>query len=348
MHSDAPLRRPAGLALTLALALLVGAPSARAFEVIADGKRQQHQLLAQAAKPWRICALLPQGKDKYWWSVSWALADEAKRQGVQLGIYQANSYADLALQKRQWADCVALGAQAFIVAAISADGLNAEIAQARADKRPVIDLINGVDAETSSHAGVSFADMSRLTIAYLLSHTDKPRPRIAWFPGPADAAWVRSGERGLQEALAGQTVELRHGGYGPTDAASQATLVRRHLEQAGPPDFIVGNALAIEFAARWLAQRRGPRPQLLSYYATEDLVPRIERGEVLAAPTDQPILQARLGLDLAVRALQGQVLPRHVSPAILMLDRASLPRVDLSNLLPPKGQWLVLQPLPPP
>jgi protein TorT len=334
-----------GLLLMLAPARPAGAQSP---EVVADGRRQNYGFLEGAAKPWRICALLPHGKDRYWWGVSWGLAEQAKSLGVQLGIYQANSYSDLPLQKKQWADCRALGAQAYIVAAISAEGLNEEIAQALAEGRPVVDLINGVSAETSSRAVVSFSDMAAQTIAYVLRDAGTRPLKLAWFPGPADAAWVKDGERGLMDALSGKSVELRLGGRGPTDAKTQSTLVREHLERAGLPDYIVGNAVAIDFAARLMAKRPLPRPKLLAYYASEDVVARIASGEVLAAPTDQPVLQARISVDLAVRLLQGQRVPKRVSPTILMLDKQSLPAIDMTRLLPPKGQWLVQQPLPPP
>lgn len=343
------MRLPAVLARVCAgtLLALAGAAWAQGFEVVADGRRQTWRTMDKADKPWRICALLPQGRDKYWWGVSWGLAEQAKAIGVEIGIYQANSYADLPLQKKQWQDCEAAGAQAFILAAIHADGFEAEIARARAAGRPVIDLINGVSSETSSRSVVSFADMAAAAAETLLRDAAGRRARVAWFPGPADAAWVRDGERGLMDALSGRRVDLRLGGRAPTDAKSQATVVRQHLEAEGMPDYIVGNAVAIEFAARWLAQRDGPRPRLLAYYATEEVVARIASGDVLAAPTDQPVVQARIAVDLAVRLLQGQVVPRRVSPAILMLNRQSLQSTDMTVLLPPKGQWMVVQPLRP-
>ncbi len=337
-----------------ALALGLSFPVAKAqvtspsYELVVDGKEQRWTLLPAASnKAWRICALLPNGRDRYWWGVSWGLAEEAKRQGLQMGIYHANSYADLPMQKKQWADCVALGAQAFIIGAISADGLNQEIEAAIKDGKPVIDLINGVSAQTTSRSLVSFADMSRQAVDYLLRHAGERRVRVAWFPGPAGATWVQDGERGLKSRLVGEAVDLSFGGYGPTDAASQSTLVRKHLAEFGSPDYIIGNAVAIEFAARYLSQRPAAQPKLLAYYVNEEIVANIRKGLVLAAPTDKPVTQARISVDLAVRALQGQVLPKRVSPKIEILDRARLDSMDLSELLPPKGQWLVRQALQP-
>ncbi|WP_156455158.1 hypothetical protein [Janthinobacterium sp. B9-8] len=66
--------------------------------VIADGKQIDYRPLDKATKPWRICTLLPHGKDKYWWGVSFGLLEEGKRQRIKLGVYQAGGYENLALQ----------------------------------------------------------------------------------------------------------------------------------------------------------------------------------------------------------------------------------------------------------
>lgn len=82
--------------LKLTIWLLSGIFSFSAFasdwfpvSVAADGKAQQYQPLVKAHTLWRICALLPHGKDHYWWGVAWGLSEEASRLGVMLGIYEA-------------------------------------------------------------------------------------------------------------------------------------------------------------------------------------------------------------------------------------------------------------------
>lgn len=36
-------------------------------DVQADGKKLQYQPLQKVTQVWRLCALLPHGKDHYWW-----------------------------------------------------------------------------------------------------------------------------------------------------------------------------------------------------------------------------------------------------------------------------------------
>jgi periplasmic protein TorT len=336
--------------LTAAACVAPLAAAALPPEFIVDGQSKAWSFLSKASKPWRLCVLLPHGKDRYWWGVSWGADQQAKQLGVDIGIYQAGGYEYLETQRQQWADCKRLKADAYILGAIQADALRAEIDEALAAGRPVIDLVNGVDGRVSSRSLVSFADMAEAATRYALAQ--KPpgavQPlRLAWFPGPAGAGWVQDGNRGLRQALAGKAVQLLDGGHGATDAKTQASLVRDALDKHGRIDILIGNAVAVEFASRLFARRSGERPLLVAYYATEEIIAHIRDGSVAAAPTDQPVLQARMAVDLAVRALQGEPLPKLVSPRIEMLSAERLRHFDLRRVLPPPGQWMVQKALPP-
>lgn len=312
---------------------------------ISAGKAYDYMPLAQAAHPWRICALLPHGKDRYWWGVSWGLAGEAKRQGVKLGIYQAGGYEYLARQRQQFAHCMARRADAIVLAAISADGLNPDIAAAAAAGIPVIDLVNGVSStQVAARSLVSFAEMAAVASRYIIDHAGGKPITLAWFPGPADAGWVRDGEAGLHRSLPGLAVTVLPGGNGPPDASSQMTLVRELMARHAP-DYVLGNALAAEAAANYLHANRGGKTNVLSYYATEPVIELIKAGRILAAPSDSSIVQARIAIDLAVRILEKQPYLKQVGPRIEMLDRERLRGYPMERLLPPKGQWFIQQDL---
>lgn len=316
------------------------------YPVQADGRILDYRPLPAAAQPWRICALLPHGKDRYWWGVAWGLDQEAQRLGVRLGIYEAGGYEHGDVQLEQFDRCVAEGADAFVVASINTyDLCSAAKVQLQAG-RPVIDLINRLDCTgLSAHSRVDFADMTRATLDYLVRVSGGRPIRVGWLPGPADAGWVQDAERGLREALAGKAITLAHGGYGPVDRSRQAKLVRELLKQHPQLDYLIGNAEAAAFAAQ-LVRNTGSGAQVLSFYATERVLEQIREGQVLAAPTDSPVIQARVALDLAVRGLHGEKLPQLVSPQIEMLDAASLRHFDLGRLMPPEGHWMIRQELP--
>lgn len=143
-------------------------------DVQADGKNLQYQPLQKVTQVWRLCALLPHGKDHYWWGVSWGLAEEAKRQGVHLGIYEAGGYENLPRQRQQLLDCVTNKADALIIGAISSEGLNDLVLQLKNSDIPVIGLINGIKSDAiTARSSVSFADMAATSIRYLLEHSQQ-------------------------------------------------------------------------------------------------------------------------------------------------------------------------------
>ncbi|MEN0107477.1 MAG: TMAO reductase system periplasmic protein TorT [Pseudomonas sp.] len=339
--------------VTVVIVLCVFATLARAQEwfpvpVVSDGRALSYQPQASASKPWRICALLPQGLGRYWWAMSWGLAQEADRQGVRLGIFDAGGYQNAGVQGEQFARCAERGADAYIVGGISATALCPQIKAVAAQGAPVIDLANHLACpEVSAHSRVDFGEMTKEAVAYLLADSKGRAVRVGWFPGPEGAGWLKDAEDGLAQALKGSAVTLIHGGYGAADISGQAPLVRALLEREPNLDYVLGNAEAAAFASR-LGHNSAPRYhfKVLSFYANERLLEPIAEGQVLAAPTDSPVVQARIAVDMAVRLLEKQAVANWVHPQIIVLDRNNVRALDLSVLIPPNGQWMIRQDLP--
>lgn len=315
---------------------------------VVDGKPGIYQPLPRAVKSWRICVLLPHARDKYWWSVSWGIMQEAERLGVRVGIYQAGGYQFLDVQKRQFTACLDQKADAIILGAISGEGLNSDIEQAVRQGVPVIDLVNGVSSKAvAARSLVNFSDMSGAALRYLLADAGSRPAQMLWLPGPKDASWVADAEVGLRQGLqAAPQLRMVHGGYGPTDATSQMSLVRTQFNSLRP-DYVMGNAVASEAAANYQHYIGKEQVRIISLYATEPVVELIRQGRVLAAPSDGTVLQARISMDLAVRVLEKKAYARRVAPAIEMLDRASIPHYDFSRLLAPPFERFTQRPLPP-
>lgn len=335
-------------ALLLTMCLLPSVAMAEWFPVpvTLDGKPGMYSPLPRSAKPWRICALLPHARDKYWWGVSWGLMEEAERLGIRIGIYQAGGYEFLETQRSQFASCIAQRADAIVLAAISSDGLTRQINAAKAQDIPVIDLVNGVASKSvAARSQVDFGDMLSAALRYLAADSGGRKVRVLWLPGPKDAGWVSSAEASLHRSLPSLNVELVHGGYAPPDASSQMALVRKHLGDA-TPDYVLGNAVAAEVAANF-ARYQERKLKVIAYYATEPVVELVKAGRILAAPSDGTILQARIGLDLAVRAIERKPLAFKVSPKIEILDAASLAHYDMTRLLAPPFKRFTQRPLPP-
>lgn len=309
--------------------------------VHADGKVMQYQPLVKANSQWRICALLPHGKDHYWWGVAWGLSEEANRQGVMLGIYEAGGYDQPDKQRQQLNQCREKKADAYIIAAIAANGLRQELQQLAEAGIPVIDLINGIDSEhVTSHSVVSFRDMATTALHFILQQTAKPI-RLGWFPGPQGAAWVRDAELGVQSLIQNGNITLLHGGYGPPDAFHQASLTRLFYQQHGVADYVLANAVAAKAIAQFQLRNPASQSPIVAYYANPAVIEMLQTQQLAAAVTDSPVLQARIAVDLAVRSLQGEHVPLRVSPQIEVLTPATLADFELNRLLPPDEQWII-------
>jgi len=315
-------------------------------EVQADHQIVQYQPLQNVSKAWRLCALLPHGKDHYWWGVSWGLHEEAKRQGVQLGIYEAGGYENLPRQRQQLQNCIQNKADALIIAAISSEGLNDLLLQLKQQAIPVIDLVNGINSDAiTARSSVSFAEMAEKSSSYLQQHNKHQPMQLAWFPGPAQAAWVQDAEKALQQQLQGQNVSLLHAGYGATDNFSQATLVRQLFERH-KPDYVLANAVAAAVTLNYVQQEQLPAIPVMAYYANPQVIKLIQSGQLLASATDSPVIQARISIDLALRILEQQPYAKRVSPSIRILDQQNIQLLPLQQIIAPQQQWMIRSPLP--
>lgn len=308
----------------------------------ADGKAKEvsYVPLDKASKPWNICVSFPHMKDAYWLGVDYGVVEEAKRLGVKLNVVEAGGYTELNKQISQIENCVANGAQAVVIGAISADGLNSVIADIKKKGVPVIDLVNGINSpDIAAKSLVSFYTMGYQTGAYLANkHPGGSKPvKVGWFPGPAGAGWVEAANKGFLEAVKGAALTVLDPKYGDTGKEAQLKLVEDVLQANPDLRYVAGTAVTAE-AAQGLVRERGLKGKLdlLAFYLTPGVYEGIERGHILAASVDSMVIQGRVAVDQAVRVLEGKELVKHVGPQIFAIDAVTLKSVPRESILPPK------------
>lgn len=336
------------IVLSLAAMLCSAAACAAPWYPVAvrtDGQPQAYTPLDSASKPWRICALLPHGIDKFWWGVSWGLSEEAQRLHIKLGIYEAGGYDHQEVQRSQFVRCRQLGADAIILAAVTRSGLKREIEEAIDNHVVVVDLINGVtDSAVSARVVGDSRGLGALAANYIRSRATRPPVTVLWLPGPSGAEWVSNAERGVREVLQPAVATLIDGGYDVPEPSRQMALIRTmfHTHQ---PDYVLANSVAAVAAARIVSDRKY-QTQVVAWYANEPVVALIEAGLIAAAPSNHPVLQARIGLDLAVRALERKKHPFDVKVLPEMLDSDNIKKFKTEKLFAPSGTWMVRRTLP--
>ncbi len=250
---------------------------------------------------WRVCAVVPHLSDAYWVAVNYGMVEEARRLGVNLDFYEAGGYTELSTQISQIDDCVAGGADAVIIGAISADGLNAKVNQLVSQGIVVIDALNGIaNKDVDARSVLSWRRIGATVGDYLVAAGGDEN--VAWFPGPPGAGWAEDANKGFVEAMKSGSMTVVDTKYGDTDKNTQLRLVEDTLQANSGVSIIAGNAVGADAAA---AAGLHNKATIIGSYMTPETLTNIESGKVACAATDQPAVQARVAVDMTVRLLQG-------------------------------------------
>lgn len=298
--------------------------------------------LAKSDRQWRICVSFPHMKDSYWLAVNYGLVQEASRLGVNMRLLQAGGYDGLGNQIRQIRECVRAGTDAVVIGAISLDGLNGLVGELRGKGLPVIDLVNGMSSQrVSARSQVSFREMGFAAGTYIAKRhpaNDGNKAKIAWFPGPRGAGWVTAGNEGFAQALHGSATEIVATRYGDTGQEAQSKLIEEELSRHPDLDYIAGTAVTAG-AALPILRAHGLEKQVkvVSYYLTAEVYRGIQRGHILAAPTDSAVIQGRIAIDQSVRILQQQDFTKDAGPRIKVFDASNMQSAERLFSLAPSG-----------
>lgn len=304
-----------------------------------EGKHDNlaYQPLASAAQPWRICASYPHLKDSYWLSVNFGMVEHARRLGIELQVVEAGGYPNLDRQISQINEC-ALTADALIVGPVSFDGLTPTVREI-AQRIPVIAAVNDMDStDLTAKAGVSWVDMGAAIGEYFATRhpIGGPAVKVAWFPGPKGAGWVKFIEQGFLPAIARSAAEIVDVKWGDTGFEVQLLLLEEVLEQHPDLDYIIGSAVTADAAVSLLRARGLSRDiKIMADYFTHGTYRAIKRGKVVAAPTDSPVMQGKIAIDQAVRALEGSLSVSHAGPAIQVVDHTNVGGLVIGDSLAP-------------
>lgn len=297
-----------------------------------------YKRIETASRDWQLCVAYPHLKDAYWLSVNYGMVQEATRLGVSFRLVEAGGYPNLERQIQQITECMRDGADALVVGTVSYDGLTATVQDIARDK-PVIATVNDIASDgITAKSGVSWVQMGAAAgQAIAARHPRGSAPvKVAWFPGPEGAGWVAFVEQGFKAALAHSSAEIVVTKWGDTGREIQVRLVEEALIERPDIDYIIGSAPAAEAAvsilrARGLTDRIG----IVSDYMTHAVFRGIRRGRILSAPTDFPVLQGRLAIEQAVRALEGKLDIAHVGPRVAIVDQGNLDDIGGDGSLAP-------------
>ncbi|NKB62012.1 MAG: TMAO reductase system periplasmic protein TorT [Gammaproteobacteria bacterium] len=293
---------------------------------------------SRASKPWHLCISYPHLKDAYWLNVNYGMVEEAKRLGAKFTLVEAGGYPNIERQRQQIMQCTKSGADALILGTVSFDDLTKTISEI-ATEIPVLATVNDInDSGIIAKTGVSWVEMGRVTGEYIAQRHPQGGPpvRVAWFPGPKGAGWVKFIEQGFRQGIKDGEIEIVVTKSGDTGKEIQRTLVQEALEAYQNIDYIVGNALMAEAAISVLRQMNlENQTNIVSTYFTPAVYRGIKRNRILAAPTDAPVLQGRLSINQAIKILENKPFFKHLGPEIKLIDRFNFKTISMEDSLAP-------------
>ena len=311
-----------------------------------DTEAIRYNRIETASRDWKLCVAYPHLKDAYWLSVNYGMVQEARRLGVSFRLVEAGGYPNLNRQIQQIAECMREGADALVVGTVSYDGLTKTVLEIARDK-PVIATVNDIASDgVTAKSGVSWVRMGAAAGQVIASrHPKGSAPvKIAWFPGPEGAGWVTFVQQGFEDALQHSSAEIVVTKWGDTGREIQVRLVEEALIERPDVDYIVGSAPAAEAAVSILrAKGLSDKIGIVSDYMTHAVFRGIRRGRILSAPTDFPVLQGKLAIEQAVRALEGKLEITHVGPRVVVVDQNNLDEIGADESLAPPAFLPVFQ-----
>lgn len=306
----------------------------------ADGKAiVEYTPLDKASKPWNVCVMFPHMKDSFWVAVAYGVVSEASRQNVNMTLYEAGGYANLPRQLSQFDDCLASGADAIVVAAISESGLSQKFEEAKAKGIPVISTVNPVaEAPVTGKMFVDFPTMSAQTGYYLVDALNGGPAEVVTFPGPAGSGWAEAYAEGFNVSLEGSKVTVVDEKYGDTGVNVQLQLVQDALQAYPEVDVIWGTAPTAEAAIGAVAEiGRSKDVMIMSTYENQAMLDAMNADRIAGFATQYPVLQGRVAIDMAVRALEKEPVMSFAMPIPAVITKATVKSINMDLVLAPAG-----------
>lgn len=266
-------------------------------------------------KEYYIGVLLPHFEDEYWIAANYGIVNYSKELGVKIKLYSAGGYIEFGNQKEQLQALAKDNkVDGIILAALDNTKFDSDIASTVNTGKPIVELVNDINAPTiNAKSLVPYYEMGYKAGEFVIKDTAGKDIKIAFFPGPEGSGWAPATYNGFKDAISNlkkenQRIDISEPYYGDTRPKVQLLRIVSVLERNSDYDYVVGCAPAVVEAEKFIAKNKEKfkNTKIVSTYISGEVYNLIDKGTVLASPSDQTIVQCRIALDMIVKILNGQ------------------------------------------
>lgn len=301
--------------------------------------RLDYHPLDGAREPWALCAVLPPQDFEYFRALAAGVRAEAARQGVRLTLDAVESF-DAEAQAAQVDACLQDEVDAVLVAPVARTGLEAVLSRARARGVPVIELVTGAgQTAVTARIATDRAAVGRAAGRFLAErHPAGATPaRVVWLYGPPGSAVAREMDRSFRNGIADSAVEIVHAEAVTLTDRAIRRAIRDVIADIDDFDALAGGSRTVQIAAEEIA---GAFPsgavELVTVTLGASTLAGIEAGRVFAGVNDKVVVQGRIGVDLAIRAVEERPHMVDLRPTLEIVDRSNVETFDRTTILPPE------------
>jgi protein TorT len=120
------------------------------------------------------------------------------------------------------------------------------------------------------------------------------------------------------------------------DETTMRRAIRAVIDEVDAFDALVGGSRMIQIASEELAGAfTNGEVELVSLTLSSSTIANIEAERVFAAVNDKVVAQGRIGVDLAIRAIEERPHLVDLRPRLEIVDRSNVETFDRTTILPP-------------
>jgi ABC-type sugar transport system substrate-binding protein len=304
---------------------------------------------------YKLGVALPHFRDPFWVAIAYGVVDEAERWGCKVvAIFEAGGYANLDRQIKQMEDLAQLDVDAILFAPNDYEGTAAIADRVAGQGITVINLANMSKSAKVAYGVNNYDPSVGEHMADWLAKKTGGKANVVILGGPPGANWSQDRVNGFMNKIKKAYPEIKVLATKLTDVdrAAAQKVVEDWLSAFPKIDAVISVAAPLGEGAAAAVEAAGRKSDTLVLTSTlnEETLSFLKQGKIDYVQSERPALTGRLGVQLAIKALNGEAvdLPSYealvpLPPKILYIfdapafTPAEAASIDTRNDIAPKN-----------